>query len=35
MDHVRAMVEKIEWLTEPDRKKIFEENARNVFNLKI
>ena len=34
MDNVRAMIESIEWLTEADRKQIFEDNARSVFNLK-
>jgi OH-DDVA meta-cleavage compound hydrolase len=34
MDNVRAMIDNIEWLTEADRKQIFEDNARAVFNLK-
>ena len=35
MDHVRPMIENIEWLTNEDRKKIFEDNARFVFKLKV
>jgi len=35
MDHVRLMIENIEWLSATDRKKIFEDNARAVFKLKV
>jgi OH-DDVA meta-cleavage compound hydrolase len=35
MDNVRLMMENIEWLTDADRKQIFEDNARSVFNLKV
>jgi hypothetical protein len=27
------MIESIEWLSAPDRKKIFEDNAKAVFKL--
>ena len=33
MDNVKVMIEKIEWLSAEDRKKIFEDNARAVFKL--
>lgn len=33
MDDLKPVIESIEWLTEKDRKKIFEENARAVFKL--
>jgi predicted TIM-barrel fold metal-dependent hydrolase len=29
------MIESIEWLSAPDRKKIFEDNARAVFKLVV
>jgi predicted TIM-barrel fold metal-dependent hydrolase len=29
------MIENIEWLSAADRKKIFEDNAREVFKLKV
>jgi predicted TIM-barrel fold metal-dependent hydrolase len=35
MDHVKPMIENIEWLSEVDRKKIFEDNARAVFKLTV
>jgi hypothetical protein len=35
MDNVRVMMENIGWLTDVDRKQIFEDNARSVFNLKV
>jgi hypothetical protein len=28
MDNVKPMIDKIEWLSTADRKKIFEDNAR-------
>lgn len=34
MDHVRLMIENIEWLSPADRKKIFEDNAKAVFKFK-
>ena len=33
MDDLKPVIESIEWLTENDRKMIFEENARKVFRL--
>ena len=35
MDDTRPMIEEIEWLSADDKKGIFEDNARNVFNLNI
>ena len=35
MDNVKPMIESIEWLSAPDRKKIFEDNARAVFKLVV
>ena len=35
MDNIRPHIEKFEWLSPPDRDKIFSGNARKVFNLKI
>lgn len=35
LDETRFTIESIEWLTEADRKMIFEENARKVFNLRV
>jgi 4-oxalmesaconate hydratase len=35
MDDTRPMIEGIGSITDADRKKIFEDNARDVFNLKI
>lgn len=33
MDDLKPVIESIEWLSEQDRKMIFEENARKVFKL--
>jgi 4-oxalmesaconate hydratase len=33
LDEVRVTIESIEWLTDADRKMIFEDNARKVFKL--
>ena len=33
MDDLKPVIESIEWLSEKDRKMIFEENARKVFRL--
>ena len=35
LDETRYTIESIEWLTDADRKMIFEDNARKVFNLKV
>jgi OH-DDVA meta-cleavage compound hydrolase len=35
MDNVKPMIENIEWLSAADRKKIFEDNARAVFKVKL
>lgn len=35
LDETRFTIESIDWLTEADRKMIFEDNARKLFNLKI
>ena len=35
MDNVRPMIEKIEWITAEEKQKIFCDNARAVFKLKI
>ena len=35
MDNMRPMIENIEWLSASDRKKIFEDNAREVFKLTV
>jgi 4-oxalmesaconate hydratase len=35
LDDTRPLIEAISWLTEADKKKIFSENARQVFNLKL
>ena len=35
LDETRFTIESIDWLTAEDKKKIFEDNARNVFNLKV
>jgi len=35
MDHLVPVIESIEWLTAEDKKKIFEDNARAVYNLKL
>ncbi|MFZ1990318.1 MAG: amidohydrolase family protein [Alphaproteobacteria bacterium] len=34
-DDVKPSVEKIEWLSAADKKKIFEDNAKQVFKLKV
>ncbi len=33
MDDLKPVIEEIEWLTEQDRRKIFEDNARKLFKL--
>ena len=35
MDDVKALIDEIEWLTEEDRRKIYEENARKLFRLNL
>lgn len=35
MDHVRPMIEQIEWLSAEEKSMILRDNARKVFNLKI
>ena len=35
LDDTRPLIEGISWLSETDKKKIFSENARKVFNLKL
>ena len=35
LDHIAPTIAKFDFLTEADRKKIFEDNARRVFNLDI
>jgi hypothetical protein len=35
MDNVKLMIEKIEWLSAEDRRKIFEDNVRAVFKLAV
>lgn len=35
MDDTRPLIESIDWLSASDKKKIFEDNARKVFNLKV
>ncbi|MFN4283102.1 MAG: amidohydrolase family protein [Alphaproteobacteria bacterium] len=35
IDDTRPMIEAITWLTEQDKKNIFSETARSVFNLKV
>jgi 4-oxalmesaconate hydratase len=35
LDETRFTIEGIDWLTEADKRMIFEENARKVFNLKV
>jgi 4-oxalmesaconate hydratase len=32
-DDLKPVIESIEWLTENDKKQIFEDNARKVYNL--
>ena len=33
MDDIAPTIAKFDWLSEADKKKIFEDNARRVFNL--
>jgi predicted TIM-barrel fold metal-dependent hydrolase len=35
LDETRFTIEAIEWLSDADKKKIFEDNAKRVFNLKV
>jgi predicted TIM-barrel fold metal-dependent hydrolase len=35
LDETRFTIEAIDWLTAEDKKKIFEDNAKKVFNLKV
>jgi 4-oxalmesaconate hydratase len=35
LDDTRPLIETIVWLTEADKQKIFSENAKKVFNLKL
>jgi predicted TIM-barrel fold metal-dependent hydrolase len=35
MDNVRPMIEKIEWITAEEKRKIFCDNARSLFKLKV
>jgi 4-oxalmesaconate hydratase len=35
LDETRFTIEAIEWLTDADKKAIFEDNARKLFNLKV
>ena len=35
LDDTRPLIEGISWLSETDKKNIFSENARKVFNLKL
>jgi hypothetical protein len=35
LDETRFTIEAIEWLSDADKKKIFEDNAKHVFNLKV
>jgi len=35
MDDVKGLIDEIEWLTDEDRYKIYEGNARRLFNLKV
>lgn len=35
LDDTRPLIESIAWLSDADKKAIFEDNARKVFNLKI
>ena len=35
LDETRHTIEGIEWLTAADKKMIFEDNAKKVFNLKV
>jgi 4-oxalmesaconate hydratase len=33
MDDIKPLIEDIEWLTAGDRKRIFEDNARELYHL--
>ena len=35
LDETRYTIEAIDWLTDADKKMIFEDNAKKVFNLKV
>jgi predicted TIM-barrel fold metal-dependent hydrolase len=35
MDNVKPMIDKIEWLSAGDKQKIFCDNAKTVFKLKV
>jgi predicted TIM-barrel fold metal-dependent hydrolase len=35
LDDLKPVIESIEWLSEADRKAIFEENTKKLFNLKL
>jgi 4-oxalmesaconate hydratase len=35
LDETRFTIEAIDWLTDADRKAIFEDNAKKLFNLKV
>lgn len=35
MDHIAPMIQGFDWLTNADKKKIFEDNARRVFKLDV
>jgi predicted TIM-barrel fold metal-dependent hydrolase len=35
LDETRFTIEAIDWLTAEDKKKIFEDNAKKLFNLKV
>ena len=35
LDETRFTIEAIDWLSADDKKKIFEDNAKKLFNLKV
>ena len=35
MDHLVPVIESIEFLSAEDKKKIFEDNARKLYHLKV
>jgi hypothetical protein len=35
MDDTAPLIESISWLSDADKKKIFSENAKQVFNLNV
>jgi hypothetical protein len=35
LDETRFTIEAIDWLSDADKKAIFEDNARKLFNLKV